>query len=117
MADRGEEIFNEMQAKQSKLAKKILLGVLSGLGIVFVILGIVFFCLSGSINRELAIAFLVYGLFMLALGIILYFAIPTKYNYQKYKARVEKYGIMNMFDINAKIAELEERIEELEKRN
>lgn len=109
--NREKEIFDEMNAKQAGLAKKLLFGIFTGMGFVFVILGIVFFSV---IIKELGIIFLAMGVFLFVLGIILFFAIPTKYNYEKYKMRTKKYGVMNMFEINAKLAELEERIEELE---
>lgn len=110
---REKEIFDETQEKQAKLAKKLLLGIFVGMGSIFTGLGIILI----TIIKEMAIVFLVMGLFMAMLGIILYFAIPTKYNYEKYKMRAKKYGVMNMFELNAKIAELEARIEELEKEN
>ncbi|MDE7455033.1 MAG: hypothetical protein K2M64_04315 [Clostridia bacterium] len=109
--NREKEIFDEAQAKQAGLAKKLLLGIFAGMGFVFAVLGIVLI----YVIKELGITFLAMGLFMIALGIILFFAIPTKYNYEKYKMCTKKYGVVNIFEINAKIAELEARIEELEK--
>ncbi len=113
--NREKEIFEERQAKQAKLAKRLLLGIFSGFGFIFSIVGAVFLILDGF--QEIGIIFLPFGLIMIALGVILFFAIPTKYNYEKYKARVEKYGYINAFAMASKIAELEARIEELEKKN
>ena len=115
MEERGKEIFEELQEKQARLAKKILLATFCAIGFVFAILGIVFIDLN-EVFKLIALVFLPMGIGFIALGIILYFVIPTKYDYDKYKARVEKYGMMNAFDMNAKVAELEARIEELERR-
>lgn len=109
--NREKEIFDEMNAKQAVLAKKLLLGIFTGMGFMFSVLGVVFMFEI----KELGITFLALGIFLFALGIVLFFVIPTKFNYEKYKTRTEKYGLMNMFEINAKLVELEERIEELEK--
>lgn len=111
-----KQIFNEIQEKQSKLAKKCLLLVMGLVGLVFTIISIIFFCINLSI-KELPIIFLSLGLFLITLGIILYFIIPTKYSYDKYKLRVKKYSYMGLSDINIKIAELEERIKNLENKN
>ncbi|MDE7328826.1 MAG: hypothetical protein K2N57_03695 [Clostridia bacterium] len=54
---------------------------------------------------------------MIALGFVLYFVMPTKYSYDKYKSKVSKYGIMNIYEMNAKIVELEKRIETLENKD
>ena len=115
MENREKQIFDEMQEKQSKLAKKYLLFVFSGSGIVFSVLALVLFCLNTV--KELPIVFLSIGLFMIVLGIVLFFVIPTKFNYEKYKYRVRKYGYMNVYEMSAKITELEERIEKLENGN
>ena len=116
MENREKEIFDETLEKQAKLVKKVLLGTLCGIGLVFAILGIVFSCVEEATLNEISIIYLIIGFVLILLGIILFFTIPTKYNYEKYKARVKKYGIMNMFELSAKIAELEERIKELEER-
>lgn len=116
LENRERQLFNEIQAKQARIAKKILLGVFSGLGFVFAVLGIIFITLDG-VFKEIAIIFLAMGLFMIAFGIIMFFAIPTKYSYEKYKMRVKKYGYVDMIAVSVKIAELEARIEQLEKRN
>lgn len=114
--DRAKEIFEETQAKQARIAKKIILGVLSGMGFVFAILGTVFLAMD-DLYKEIGIVFLPMGLAFIALGIILFLAIPTKYSYDKYKVRVQKYGYLNNFAMAAKIDELEARIDELEKKN
>ncbi len=116
MENKAKEKFEETQEKQAKLAKKIMLGIFGGMGILFAVLGIVFLCLADEFfgARELGTAFLPFGLAMAALGTLLYFVIPTKYNYEKYKARTEKYGMINLFDVNFKVSELEGKVAELE---
>lgn len=114
--NRSKEIFEEAQAKQARYVKRILLGTLCGIGFVFAVLGTVFIAV-GDLYGEMGIVYLSMGLVFIVLGVILYFVIPTKYNYEKYSARAKKYGVMNIYAINAKVAELEARIEELEKRN
>ena len=115
MQNREKEIFDETQEKQSKLAKKVLLFTFCGIGAAFAILAVLMFYLNTVI--EIPIVFLAVGLFLFALGIILHFAIPTKYDYDKYKSRMQKYGVMNMYEMSAKIIELEERIAALENKN
>lgn len=117
--DRAKEIFEETQAKQARIAKKIILGVLSGMGFVFAILGTVFLAMDDLYKEigKIGIVFLPMGLAFIALGIILFLAIPTKYSYDKYKVRVQRYGYLDNFAMAAKIAELEARIDELEKKN
>lgn len=116
MENKEKEIFDKMQEKQARLAKKMLLGMLCGIGAVFMLLALIFLSVGEPFPREMIIVFLAVGAFLIVLGVILYFAIPTKYSYEKYKARTEKYGVMNVFELNAKLAELEARIEDLEKR-
>lgn len=115
MEDKAKQTFDETVEKQGKLAKKIVLGVLGGMGIFFAVMGIIFLNLNDDVFHEVGLVFAIMGAFLVALGVLLYFVVPTKGDYEKYKARVQKYGYMNTFEINAKIAELEERIAELEK--
>lgn len=114
MENKEKEMFDEMQAKQAKLAKKLLLIMFVIFGIIFAIIGIICVCLDGSVYKDMASTFLPTGVFFIILGIVLYFVIPTKYNYEKYKARAKKYGVPNIYELNSKILELEKRIEELE---
>ncbi len=115
MEDRAKEIFEEALKKQAKLAKKTILITFGIIGLLFIVLGIAFMCSADELSKELGITFLGSGGFMAVLGLILFFAIPTKYNYEKYKMRAKKYGAMNVYVLNAKIAELEARVEELER--
>ena len=115
MENREQQIFDETQEKQAKFLKKYFLFFLCGIGIAFTLAAIVLFCLD--IAKEIPIVFLSIGLFMIVLGIILYFVIPTKYNYDKFKTRVQKLGGINVYEMSAKIAELEERIATLENKD
>lgn len=110
-----KQLFEETQEKQSKLAKKLVLGIFGGIGMVFALLGIIFIGIDNDAMQILSIVFLSVGVFMTALGLLLFFVIPTNYSYEKYKLRVNKYGMINIFEINAKIRELEDRIDQLEK--
>lgn len=115
LENREREIFEETQAKQARIAKKMLLGTFGVMGIIFAILGAVLLVSEGT--KDIGIVYLPMGLGMIVLGIILFFVIPLKYDYGKYKARIQKYGYTNAFAMSIKIAELEARIEELEKKN
>lgn len=115
MKNREKQIFDETQAKQAKFLKKYILFFLCGIGIAFTLAAILFFCLD--IEKEIPIVFLSIGLVLIVLGIVLYFAIPTKYNYDKFKSRVQKIGGINVYEMNAKIVELEERIATLENKD
>lgn len=110
-----KQIFDEKQERQAKFIKKYMLFVFGLCGTVFTVAAVIMFCLD--IMLELPIIFLSLGLFLIILGIVLYFAVPVKYNYDKYKARIKKYGLINIYEINAKINDLEQRIEELENRD
>jgi len=114
MEDKEKQIFDEMQEKQSALAKKLILGVLGGIGVLFAVIGIVFVSLGGGFH-EVGVVFSIVGTAMLVLGVILFLVIPTKYNYDKYKSYVKKSGGVNVYEMYAKIDELEERISALEK--
>ncbi len=114
MEDKAKQIFDEAVEKQGKLAKKLVLGILGGMGVFYAVLGLIFLCIDDATFNEIGMVFSIVGVFLAALGILLYFVIPTKGNYERYKTRVHKYGYMSTFEINAKLAELEERVAALE---
>lgn len=109
---REKDFFDEVQAKQAKTVKITSLAVFGAAGLIFAIVGGVLLAIGGY--YEMGIVFLPFGLVLAVLGVIMYFAIPTKYNYGKYKERVKKYGGINIFAMQTKIEDLEKRIEELE---
>lgn len=113
--DRAKELFEETQKKQSRLAKKIILVTFAVMGLLIAVMGIL--CLVSEGDKQAGIVFLTVGLVCIAVGIVLYFVLPKKYDYGKYKDRVQKYGYMDFYAMSSKIAELEARIEELENKD
>lgn len=121
MEEKREKIINELSKekyisaykKQAKLAKKILLSVFLCMGFIFVIIGI----LLGLLIEKDFFAFAILGLFLIILGLILFFIIPENVNYEKQVKRMDKYGYVNIYHMNARIQELSYIIEELEKKN
>ena len=112
-----EKKYQELYKKQAKSSKIVMLICLFPLGIIFVILGII---LSLTSNKEEAvegIAFLVLGIFFLILGILLYFIIPQKGDYKKYKKNLQRFGGMNLYTMSIQLGLLEERVKSLEKEN
>lgn len=85
-----EERYQEAYQKQAKISRIILLATFLPSGLVFIIVGISF--LLSSIEKEASIAFLGIGTFFCLFGIVLYFVMPKKGNYQKYKAVIKKRG-------------------------
>lgn len=112
MESRKKEIFENSMQKQAKLAKRTLLIVFSILGGVFLTLGLIF---GFTIELEFLI-FTGAGAFFILLGVILFFAIPEKYNYKKYEARMEKIGYMTNYELKAQTEFLQTQIDELEQR-
>ena len=63
------------------------------------------------------------GLLFLLLGIMLFFVLPKKGNYERYKKSVNRFGYVNSYNASTKLEmlehenkELKERIESLEKK-
>ncbi len=113
--DREREIFLEKYTKQMRLLRIVFLSLFCAIGAVFLLLGIILAPLD-SVDNALIIIYICIGLFFILFGIICFFAIPKnpKFNYEKYRARVEKYGGVNYFEMYAKIESMEKRIEDLE---
>lgn len=109
----AKEKYINNYKKQAKLAKKILLLVFSGFGFIFIIIGI----LLGLLIEKDFFVFAILGLFFIILGVVFFFIIPENVNYEKQVKRMDKYGYINMYHLNAKIQELSYIIEELEKKN
>ena len=112
-----EKRYQELYKKQAKSSKIVMLICLFPLGIIFVILGII---LSLTSNKEEAvegIAILVLGIFFLILGILLYFILPQKGDYKKYKKNLQRFGGMNLYTMSIQLGLLEERVKSLEKEN
>ena len=114
------EIYEQTYLKQAKTSKRILIIVFGGLGLLFLVMGIVL--LSQGIVDEEGInpGFVltpIGGCFLLVAIICAFAPVkPTQSSYDKFKSRTSKYGyFMNSYDLMIKLEMLEKRVEELEK--
>ena len=116
-----EEIYTTNYKKQIKLLKILFTSIFGTLSIIMFGFGIAFF-LSDPLTQDMlggGITFMVLTMVMLVM-VIIGLVVPSKLNYQKYKARSQKYKqkygmYYSAAEIVAKIEVLERRIEELEK--
>lgn len=109
VVDLEKKIFEEKYQKQMKYAKKTFFW----LGLSFLIVGLIVILILLFIEDDIAfvgIPFAAIGLIFLILGI----ALPEKINYEKFKKRIDKGGYVNIYDLNARIAVLEEKNKILE---
>jgi len=121
---REKELFEKTSKKQNKIVKRILTGVFCGLGGTYLAIGIVALIISEDLETSIVgYVFGGIGLLFVILGIILHFAIPNTGNYERYKKTVDTFGYGNSFNLNTKLEmlteenkELKERIESLEKK-
>ena len=105
-----KKIFDDNYKKQIKYTKKIF----KILGIIFFSLAIVLLILSFVLNiTEISIPSIPFGIIGL-IFIILGFVFPESYNYEAIKKRQNKYGCLNIYEMNAKIIMLEEKNNALE---
>lgn len=122
-----KELFEEVAEKQLRAAKKILLIVFGCIGVLFLILALALWIADvrdAETGVMPSVIFAPLGAIFILLGVILYFALPVKMNYEKYERRCEKYGAMSYYDMAAElmlqreqIRELEEKIAKLEARD
>ncbi|MDE5546111.1 MAG: hypothetical protein K2M84_06490 [Anaeroplasmataceae bacterium] len=112
-----EEKYQELYQKQSKISRIALLGVFLPIGFIFVILGISFLLGVSETEAETSYVFLGCGIFFILLGILCYFIIPKKGNYQRYKRIMNKRGGLNLFDLSIRVGLLDERVKKLELEN
>ncbi|MDE6047412.1 MAG: Got1/Sft2-like family vesicle transport protein [Anaeroplasmataceae bacterium] len=112
-----EQKYQELYQKQTKISRVALLAVFLPMGLIFVVSGIGFLLGSSEEDLETAFVFLGCGVFFVVLGLVLYFAIPKKGNYQRYKSNVEKRGGLNLFDLSIRVGFLDERVKKLELEN
>lgn len=110
-----EEKYQEIYQKQSKLSRIVLLATFIPMGLLFAILGIAF--LIGGTEKEGALVSLIMGLVLCVFGVVFYFVLPKKGNYQRYKEIVKKRGGLNLFDLTITVGILEERVNQLELEN
>ena len=121
---REKELFEKTSKKQNKIVKRILTGVFCGLGGMYLAIGIVALIISEDLETSIVgYVFGGIGLLFVIVGIILFFAIPNTGNYDRYKKTVNTFGYTNSFSLNAKVQmlteennELKERLESLEKK-
>jgi tellurite resistance protein TehA-like permease len=118
MDNNKKQIFEETTKKQLKYSKKVFLLIYGLIGIIFLILALVLYLLGvkDEDGFTLSIIFAPMGAFWLLLGIILYFALPKKYNYDRFEKRVKRWGFINYFEISATVEAQKEKIKELEER-
>lgn len=120
--ERTKQKFIETYRKQMKLCRILLASIFSGIGGLFLILGISF--LISSIEPEAVITFMSVGGMFLCLALLFFlifsFIKPEK-AYERMKKMGSRYGVMNIYALSStvmvqkeQIMELEARIEELE---
>ena len=114
------EIYEQTYLKQAKTSKRILLMVFGGLGVLFLVMGLVLLSL-GIVDEEGFNPGFVFapigGCFLLIAIICAFMPVkPTHASYDKFKSRTSKYGyFINSYDLMIKLEMLEKRVEELEK--
>ncbi len=110
-----EQIFNKQQGKQMKFARKLLLGMFGGLGAVFFVLGILFLICQYYALFDIGIVYIILGLALVLIGLLMFWIFKhIGLNYQNYKKRTEKFGGVNLYQMQAKIIELADKVSKLE---
>ncbi|MDE7263200.1 MAG: hypothetical protein K2N64_00885 [Anaeroplasmataceae bacterium] len=112
-----EEKYQELYQKQAKVSRIILLACFGGIGLVFLILGLSFLPVEALEDSEISITFIVIGAIFLVLGVLSYFIIPSKGNYERYKRNLNRLGGLNYFSISVSVKTLEEQFEQLKQEN
>lgn len=108
-----EEKYQELYAKQSKIARITLLSCFGGIGLVFLILGVSFIPVEGLKGSGIDIVFIVMGALFILLGILFFFVLPSKGNYERYKRNLNRMGGMNYFSILVSVKTIEEQLNQL----
>ena len=117
VVDLEKKIFEEKYKQQNVRAKKILTITFGILGLVFIILGLIFYLVFINIEEVLAYSL---GFSLLGTGIIflicllIFRLIPDTINYEKYKKRINRGGYISIYEMNARMAVLEEKNKVLE---
>ncbi|MDE6414012.1 MAG: hypothetical protein K2K48_01230 [Anaeroplasmataceae bacterium] len=112
-----EQKYQELYQKQTRISRIALLAVFLPMGLIFAVSGIGFLLGGSEADSETGFVFLGCGVFFVVLGLILYFVIPKKGNYQRYKTNVEKRGGLNLFDLSIRVGLFEDKIKSLELEN
>lgn len=125
MEEKIKERFEENYKKQLKITKYVVLGFFGVFGLLMLVAGIINLSLGvvDSDGFPVGIMLTVFGGIIILFGLIFYFALSKSLDYDKIKERCDKQGAKNIVLLTAivdvqqeKIAELEERIEELERK-
>jgi uncharacterized membrane protein len=111
--------YQELMSRQVGFLKRLIFAIFSVISLVFLILSVVFMALGmdNPTYNTLAIIYASVGVGLLFIGLLIYLLIPKnkEYNYQKFKKRIKRYGILTNFELCAMIAILDEKTKLLEK--
>lgn len=112
VVDLEKKIFEEKYKQQNLRAKKICTIVFGIIGVLFTILGLILYLVFMQVEEILAysLGFSLLGTGIMFLIFVLIFRlIPDNVNYERYKKRVNKGGYLNIYEMNARMAVLEEK--------
>lgn len=112
VVDLEKKIFEEKYKQQNVRAKKICTIVFGIIGGLFTILGLILYLVFMQVEEILAysLGFSLLGTGIMFLIFVLIFRlIPDNVNYERYKKRVNKGGYLNIYEMNARMAVLEEK--------
>ena len=111
-----KKLFEEKYLKQQQQTKKIMTLTFGLIALIFIVIGIIFVSL-GVVDEEdgFPVGWVFVGLGALYGLIALIFRfIKVQPDYEKFKARVNKYGGLNIYDMALRLDFLEERVKKLE---
>lgn len=122
-----EKVFQEVMNRQVNLLRKSFLLIFGIIGLIFFIAGVIILLSQGKLFKlfQLGLAYGVIGLVFLLVAILCFLLIPKnrQYNYERFKKRIQKYGLFSTIDmtimvsiLSEKITQLENTISELEKK-
>lgn len=119
-----KELYEEASKKQAKVARKVLVTVFSVLGGIYLLIGIIALLISEDLETSIVgYVFGGLGLMFIMLGVVLFLVLPKQGNYERYKKNINNYGYLNSYTLSTKIQmldeenrELKEKIEYLEKK-
>lgn len=117
VVDLEKKIFEEKYKQQNARAKKILTITFGILGLVLTILGLIFYLAFINIEEVLAysLGFSLLGTgIMFLICVLIFRLIPDTINYEKYKKRINRGGYISIYEMNARMAVLEEKNKILE---
>ena len=114
-----EKRYQELMSRQLGFLKRLLFAIFGLISLVFMILSAVFLALGmdNPTYNTLAIIYASVGVGLLFIGLLIYMLIPKnkEYDYQRFKKRIKRHGILNNLELCAMITILDEKIERLEK--